>query len=67
MLNLVGRRIDKVEESLGKKIADLTVAVHRLRPRSPRSDGSAAPHRHRQLSRQRVGEQVHNNGELEDH
>ena len=28
---------------------------------------SPAPHRHRQLSGQRVGEQVRNNGELEDH
>ena len=67
VLNLVGRRSDKVEESLGKKIADLTEAVHRLRPRSPPSDGSAAPRRHRQLSGQRVGEQVRNNGEHQDH
>ena len=42
VLNLVGWRIDKVEESLGKKIADLTEAVHRLRPRSPPSDGSVS-------------------------
>ena len=67
VLNLVGRRINKVEESLGKKIADLTEAIYRLRPCSPPSDGSTTPRLRRQLSEQQVGEQVCNNGEHQDH